>query len=603
MARFEKTTTLEALLNTERLRAEEAVAVVLAIGDRLRWTAAPPFPSAVVLSVSGEVLVGSSESEPAEARHYAQFLHDLLPEPGAGDEFQVPGPLRLAVARGLRLIDLPQFGSAAVFGTHLRRFATGSPRDLVARMVARRIPEQRPARATWHAVVATAGQPWAERRVNAPRVDVLRGMLREADLQRFALLEAAARTWSPAGAAQDRASASDLPLHAVPSVSRSDITLVRDAHHTRDRSARGAGVVPGRHLRRAGGAALAVVMSFGGSYLLVRELQDVTTRGRVVGSGAGIETSAPGRFVTDEHQPLEPVPQGDVAAQASASSAIAGTSDATRVRSAVVARTALARRLPLDEGRRTYSPSFAPEGHSVYFHSEHAGGSRLMRARFDGRGDITRVTTLLDDGAKNFHPRVSPDGEWVAFDSDREGERAVFVARRDGSGVRRVSGPGYAAVPTWAPDARTLAMVRAERRNPRVWNLWVLDLDSGEERRLTAHRSGQAWPGAWFADERLVYTHEDRLHVLDTRTGRRTSFASPHRGRLVRTAAVAPDERRVAFQVHRDGMWVLDLQSGAMQRVLDDPTAEEFAWAPTGTHVAFHSRRAGDWAVWMAPAP
>ena len=35
-----------------------------------------------------------------------------------------------------------------------------------------------------------------------------------------------------------------------------------------------------------------------------------------------------------------------------------------------------------------------------------------------------------------------------------------------------------------------------------------------------------------------------------------------------------------------------------MERVLTDPTAEEFAWAPDG-RIAFHSRRDGQWAIYL----
>jgi len=51
------------------------------------------------------------------------------------------------------------------------------------------------------------------------------------------------------------------------------------------------------------------------------------------------------------------------------------------------------------------------------------------------------------------------------------------------------------------------------------------------------------------------------------------------------------------FQVFRDGAWLLDLASGSMRKILRDPTAEEFAWAPDGRRIAFHSRRGGAWAI------
>jgi Tol biopolymer transport system component len=36
-----------------------------------------------------------------------------------------------------------------------------------------------------------------------------------------------------------------------------------------------------------------------------------------------------------------------------------------------------------------------------------------------------------------------------------------------------------------------------------------------------------------------------------------------------------------------------------MRSVLADATAEEFAWSPDGARVAFHSRRDGQWGIWI----
>jgi hypothetical protein len=246
-----------------------------------------------------------------------------------------------------------------------------------------------------------------------------------------------------------------------------------------------------------------------------------------------------------------------------------------------------------------FSPSFASDGTALFFQAQSGGGSALKRAE-RGEDDVLHVVTIVDDAAKNYHVKLSPDGRSVAFDSDRDGVRGVYVARADGSGVRRVSGSGYAAVPTWSPDGRRLAFLRAENDRTNVWNLWLLELDSGETARLTSYRYGQVWAGAWFPDgRRIAYSHEDRLILLDLGSGRSTSYTSPRPGRLVRTPAVSPDGRWIMFQVFRDGGWLLDLESGSMQRVLDDPSAEEFTWAPDGRRVAFHSRRRGGWGLWM----
>jgi hypothetical protein len=251
------------------------------------------------------------------------------------------------------------------------------------------------------------------------------------------------------------------------------------------------------------------------------------------------------------------------------------------------------------DSNRVFSPSFDQNSSAVFFHAETATGSALKRAE-PGEGGVLHVVTILDDAAKNYHVQLSPDGRSVAFDSDRDGVRGVYVARADGTGVRRISGEGYAAVPTWSPDGRRLAFLRAETERPNVWNLWLLELGSGEMTRLTRHSYGQVWGGAWFPDGgRLAYSHEDRLVVLDLDTRRPTTYPSPVKGRLVRTPAVSPDGRWIIFQVFRDGAWLLNLDARSMHRVLDDSSAEEFTWSPDGRRVAFHSRRRGDWGLWM----
>lgn len=246
-----------------------------------------------------------------------------------------------------------------------------------------------------------------------------------------------------------------------------------------------------------------------------------------------------------------------------------------------------------------YSPSFGPAG-ALYFHEQHGGSSALKLAETNSGGAITRVINILDDRSRNFHPRPSPDGRHIAFDSDRDGVRGVFVANADGSDVHRVSGEGFASVPSWSPDGRRLAFVRAEPNAPRVWNLWLANADGSDLRRLTRHRVGQAWGGSWFPDgRRIAYSVENQLVILDLLTGQRRVLQSPRAGQLVRTPAVSPTGERIVFQVHHDGAWIADVRTGGMTRVLADPTAEEFTWASDGHHVAYHSHTNGAWSVWM----
>lgn len=257
----------------------------------------------------------------------------------------------------------------------------------------------------------------------------------------------------------------------------------------------------------------------------------------------------------------------------------------------------------LTDAENSWSPAFAPVGTAMFYHVDGDQSSALMRADASGEGTTLRITKIVDDNARNYHARPSPDATRIAFDSDRDGERGVYVANADGSSVRRVSGEGFAAVPSWSPDGRALVFVRAEPSKPKVWNLWRLDLESGATQRLTSHRYGQMMGASWFPDGRhLAYTHELRLIVLDMQTRRERTYQTPRRGKLVRTPAVSPDGRLIIFQVLGDGAWLLDVDEGSMRKVLADPSAEEYSWSPDGRRVAYHSRRSGEWGVWLMSA-
>ena len=258
--------------------------------------------------------------------------------------------------------------------------------------------------------------------------------------------------------------------------------------------------------------------------------------------------------------------------------------------------------LALDVGEGVFSPTFAATGRELFFHAGRASAGRLLVADLDDTGQVSRISAVRSEAARNYHARVSPDGTLIAFDSDRDGERGVYVAARDGSQLQRVSGAGYAAVPSWSPDMKWLAFIRGESARPRVWNLWLRNLETGALQRHTAFRSGQVWGASWFPDGRsLCYSHDQQLIISHLDAREDIVIDSPRRGHLARTPAVSPDGRRVVFQVFKDGIWLLDVQTRSMQRILDDATAEEFAWSPDGGRIAYHSRRDGAWKIWIMP--
>jgi hypothetical protein len=299
----------------------------------------------------------------------------------------------------------------------------------------------------------------------------------------------------------------------------------------------------------------------------------------------------------DANPATEPSPQREARADrepalpASAPAAPAAAPSTPRV---VPALSAL--RLEVPGG--AFSPAYSAEGRELVFHAGRQASGRLLVASLGDRGQVTGVEPLIEDRARNYHPRVSPDGRWIAFDSDRDGVRGVYVMERGNTSAERVSGSGYAAVPTWSPDMKWLAFVRAEPSRPRVWNLWLRDVATGALRRHTEFRSGQVWGASWFPDGRsFAYSHDDRL-IISHLDGRDDIIVrSPRRGTLVRTPAVSPDGTTVVFQVFGDGVWLVDVATREMRRLLDDRSAEEFAWSPDGRRIAYHSRQGGAWVI------
>jgi hypothetical protein len=305
-------------------------------------------------------------------------------------------------------------------------------------------------------------------------------------------------------------------------------------------------------------------------------------------------------------QPASPAPRAEAPARATTNTASATQAAARPDRRSGPDTHAAAPESPVEEGAEyrlasaAFSPALASVGTAVFYHDAASGPSSLMRDDTATDGSVLRITRIVDDTSSNFHARPSPDGARIAFDSNRDGVRGVYVANADGQHVKRVSGDGFAAVPSWSPDGRRLAFVRADAGNPQVWNLWTLDLASGDMRQITRLRDGQPWGGSWFPDgRRIAYSYETRLVILDLQTGQERTFNTPRRGHLVRTPAVSPDGQRIVFQVHRDGTWLFEVANGSMRRLLEDPTAQEYTWAPDGSRVAYYSRRAGGWGLWV----
>ena len=554
-----------------RFDADEAVAVAqqLIASDRAEGAIArsldPPSLDTVLIDRNGLVECHACATPPS-VLGVGKLLQAMLPSDGST---RVPGALRYAIARALMEVLAPPFASIAEFGEALKRFERADRPTVLRELFARAARNDR----RLVALASSVDSP--ERRHRGPSVTELRRQLREADRALYLLrVERAAAVSSPDPAQTHLLETGDVAGEWV-------LDRATDADSAAVGSARIDRVRRGRR-RAAAVGAVAVTLAFGIGYVGVAQVGWASTR---TPARLSVWSDVVADWVSSSASAIKGV--------------VAGDGDAAAPdRTAVPNDPSIVRALSRSAGT-VFSPSFARTGSTLFFHTGQADDESSALKAADLSGADAQIVAIIDDGARNYHVQPSPAGDRIAFDSDRDGERGVYVANRDGSGIQRVSGSGYAAVPTWSTDGGRLAFIRAEPDRPRVWNLHLLVLESADIRRLTNFQFGQTWGASWFPDgRRICYAHEDRLYVRDLVSGVVREIEAPVAGRQVRTPAVSPDGNRVIFQVVQSGAWMLDVGQGTMAKVLDDPTAEEFAWAPNG-RVAFHSRRDGQWSVWL----
>ncbi len=199
-------------------------------------------------------------------------------------------------------------------------------------------------------------------------------------------------------------------------------------------------------------------------------------------------------------------------------------------------------------------------------------GDRVAYVRFEEGGRMGRIEIVgteggtplrLTEGPADTYPTFSPDGQEIAF------------LRCEATGCRpyRVSALGtderlladlivQPAGLAWSPGGRTLATVRqATETNP--FHLALLDLDTGEQRRLTTPptaTAGDIFPTFSPDGERLAFVRRlddmaGDLHVISIGGGDPVAV-STDRSQVARFSWF-PDSQRLLASSDRDGTFRL----------------------------------------------
>ena len=206
-------------------------------------------------------------------------------------------------------------------------------------------------------------------------------------------------------------------------------------------------------------------------------------------------------------------------------------------------------------------PSIAPDGKTFIYVSKAAGNEDIYLQRIDGRNAINLTKDSPDNDTE---PAFSPDGSLIAFRSERGGG-GIFVMGATGESVRRVTDFGFN--PSWSPDGKSIVcgtenIVFSPQARATNSELWIIDIASGQKRRLTNENRG-AQP-AW----------------------------SPHGERIAFWGLLANAQRDI---------YTIDATTaGAKPKALTNDPAIDWnpVWSHDGKYIYFGSDRGGTMSLW-----
>jgi Tol biopolymer transport system component len=200
-------------------------------------------------------------------------------------------------------------------------------------------------------------------------------------------------------------------------------------------------------------------------------------------------------------------------------------------------------------------PRFTPDGRSVIFSSKRTGEWQLYEVAVGG-GPARR---LWRSPHREWQADPSPDGRWIAFLAKPGKAEMLWVRPRGGGAARELANHGERVIlgnPNWSRDGKQI--VFSSNRGFGGHSTYVVDVETGKERRISPATSGACEPRF-------------------SREGRRVAYV-----------------RRQHLTRHRSQIVEHDLQSGREKVLVDwDALNYDPAYSPDGSELAFVSTMGG----------
>jgi dipeptidyl aminopeptidase/acylaminoacyl peptidase len=196
-------------------------------------------------------------------------------------------------------------------------------------------------------------------------------------------------------------------------------------------------------------------------------------------------------------------------------------------------------------------------------------------------------------------PVLSPNGRWVAYtvrstDAVTDAATAqIWMSNADGTDALQMTQGAHGADQSqWSPDGRFLSFLSAGAGAETGIQVWLLNRRGGNALQLT-HLKQHLVTYRWSPDaKQLLLTIQDRKDGKDDNS----TEAKPEKPQpIVLTRYAFKEGGGVYLTTQRDHLYLSDVASGKLTRLLHEPYADEeddAEWSPDGKQIAFVSQRA-----------
>src|SRR5262249_23182819 len=145
-------------------------------------------------------------------------------------------------------------------------------------------------------------------------------------------------------------------------------------------------------------------------------------------------------------------------------------------------------------------PSWSPDGSRMAVTLTRGGNADIYLLTPEG----SIIKRLTDGPGIDTSPSWSPDGGQIAFVSNRLGNPQIYVMSADGGGPRRLTYQGtYNQTPRWCPRADTPMLAFTGRDEHLRFDVFTLDVRSGQVTRLTQNQGDNEEP-SWAPNCRVI---------------------------------------------------------------------------------------------------